>query len=204
MKLVLAEKPSVAQSITKVLGANERCDGYLERNGYVVRWCGGYLVELFEPEGYNERYSKWCYDDLPIVPDEWKYHVSPGTRKQFGVLRQLMNRDDVESLKCAEVKFFETISKQDCLNVVDREYISFPFHSLELVLVTGYGCVNIISKRRVYHLCDAFIIHNFRDYIEIFLFLCYHSSIKRLRQISIWRNRGTQKRIFYEKDLFYG
>ena len=101
MKLVLAEKPSVAQSIAKVLGANERCDGYLEGNGYIVSWCVGHLVELFEPEGYDERYSKWKYDDLPIVPDEWKYQVSAGTRKQFGVLRQLMKRDDVESLVCA-------------------------------------------------------------------------------------------------------
>lgn len=101
MKLVLAEKPSVAQSIAKVLGANERFDGYLEGNGYVVSWCVGHLVELFEPEGYDEKYSKWSYDDLPIVPDEWKYQVSAGTRKQFGILRQLMKRDDVESLVCA-------------------------------------------------------------------------------------------------------
>lgn len=64
-------------------------------------WCVGHLVELFEPEGCDERYSKWKYDDLPIVPDEWKYQVSAGTRKQFGVLRQLMKRDDVESLVCA-------------------------------------------------------------------------------------------------------
>lgn len=101
MKLVLAEKPSVAQSIARVLGANNRCDGYLEGNGYVVSWCVGHLVELFEPESYDEKYSKWNYDDLPIVPDEWKYQVSAGTRKQFGVLRQLMKRDDVESLVCA-------------------------------------------------------------------------------------------------------
>lgn len=101
MKLVLAEKPSVAQSIARVLGANNRCDGYLEGNGYVVSWCVGHLVELFEPEGYDEKYSKWNYDDLPIVPDEWKYQVSAGTRKQFGILRQLMKRDDVESLVCA-------------------------------------------------------------------------------------------------------
>lgn len=101
MKLVLAEKPSVAQSIAKVLGADERFDGYLEGNGYVVSWCVGHLVELFEPEGYDERYSKWNYDDLPIVPDEWKYQVSAGTRKQFGILKQLMKREDVESLVCA-------------------------------------------------------------------------------------------------------
>lgn len=101
MKLVLAEKPSVTQSIAKVLGANNRCDGYLEGNGYVVSWCVGHSVGLFEPEGYDEKFSRWNYDDLPIVPDEWKYQVSAGTRKQFGVLRQLMKRDDVESLVCA-------------------------------------------------------------------------------------------------------
>lgn len=101
MKLVLAEKPSVAQSIAKVLGVNKRCDGYLEGNGYVVSWCVGHLVDLFEPEGYDERYAKWNYDDLPIVPSEWKYQVSAGTRKQFGILKQLMKREDVESLVCA-------------------------------------------------------------------------------------------------------
>lgn len=101
MKLVLAEKPSVAQSIAKVLGVNKRCDGYLEGNGYVVSWCVGHLVDLFEPEGYDERYAKWNYDDLPIVPKQWKYQVSAGTRKQFGILRQLMKREDIESLVCA-------------------------------------------------------------------------------------------------------
>lgn len=65
MKLVLAEKPSVAQSIAKVLGANERCDGYLEGNGYVVSWCVGHLVELFEPEGYDERYSCFLSSTFP-------------------------------------------------------------------------------------------------------------------------------------------
>ena len=86
MKLVLAEKPSVAQSIAKVLGASKREEGYLEGNGYIVSWCVGHLVELAQPEAYDARYSKWTYDDLPIFPEEWKYEVSAGTRKQFGVL----------------------------------------------------------------------------------------------------------------------
>ena len=66
MKLVLAEKPSVAQSIAKVLGAAKREDGYLEGNGYVVSWCVGHLVELAQPEAYDAKYSKWAYADLPI------------------------------------------------------------------------------------------------------------------------------------------
>ena len=101
MKLVLAEKPSVAQSIAKVLGATNRQDGYLEGNGYIVSWCVGHLVELAQPESYDERYGKWTYGDLPILPDNWKYEVSAGTRKQFGILKKLMARDDVASLVCA-------------------------------------------------------------------------------------------------------
>lgn len=101
MKLVLAEKPSVASSLAKVLGADKRGDGYLEGNGYIVSWCVGHLVELATPEAYDERYGKWKYSDLPIFPSEWRYEVSKGTRKQFGILKQLMNREDVTSLICA-------------------------------------------------------------------------------------------------------
>lgn len=87
MKLVLAEKPSVAQSIAKVLGANKRNDGYLEGNGYLVSWCVGHLVELAQPEAYDEKYGKWVYKDLPIFPMDWKYEVSPATKKQFTILK---------------------------------------------------------------------------------------------------------------------
>ena len=101
MKLVLAEKPSVAQSLAKVLGANKRCDGYLEGNGYVVSWCVGHLVELSQPEAYNDAYAKWRLEDLPILPTAWKYQVSASTKKQFGILKDLMKREDVKSLVCA-------------------------------------------------------------------------------------------------------
>ncbi len=101
MKLVLAEKPSVAQSIAKVIGARKREDGYLEGNGYIVSWCVGHLVELAEPESYDEKYGKWRYDDLPILPEDWKYQVSSSTKKQYGILKKLMQRADVTSLVCA-------------------------------------------------------------------------------------------------------
>ncbi|MCD7886146.1 MAG: DNA topoisomerase 3, partial [Clostridiales bacterium] len=101
LKLVIAEKPSVAQSIAKVLGANRRCGGYLEGNGYIVSWCVGHLVELAEPDAYDPHYKKWAKEDLPIVPVEWKYNVSPSTKKQFDILKRLMHRDDVTSLVCA-------------------------------------------------------------------------------------------------------
>lgn len=97
-KLVIAEKHSVAQSLAKVIGATEKKDGYLEGNGYLVSWCVGHLVELAEPEDYDDRYAKWRYEDLPILPDVWKYKVSAATKKQYQVVEKLMNRKDVESL----------------------------------------------------------------------------------------------------------
>ena len=101
LKLVITEKPSVAQSIAKVLSATKHCNGYLEGNGYLISWCVGHLVELAPPDHYDERYKKWKKEDLPILPANWKYTVSPGTKKQFNILKELMNRDDVESLICA-------------------------------------------------------------------------------------------------------
>ena len=97
-KLVIAEKPSVAQSIAKVIGATNRKDGFMEGNGYLVSWCVGHLVELANPEFYHEKYEKWRYEDLPILPESWEYQVSESTKKQFQILKGLMERDDVESL----------------------------------------------------------------------------------------------------------
>lgn len=98
MKLVIAEKPSVAQSIAKVIGVDKREDGYLEGNGYIVSWCVGHLVELASPESYDEKYEKWRYADLPILPKDWNYQIADATRKQFGILKKLMERDDVSGL----------------------------------------------------------------------------------------------------------
>lgn len=101
LKLVITEKPSVAQSIAKVLSATKRCNGYFEGNGYLVSWCIGHLVELAPPDNYDERYKKWKKEDLPILPANWKYTVSPGTKKQFNIIKELMNRNEVDSLICA-------------------------------------------------------------------------------------------------------
>ena len=99
MKLVIAEKPSVAQSLAKVIGANKRQDGYLEGGGYLVSWCVGHLVELSAPERYDECYAKWRLEDLPILPEKWLYEVSSGTKKQYQILKKLMERPDVEKPK---------------------------------------------------------------------------------------------------------
>ena len=97
-KLVVAEKPSVAMSYAKVLGATSRKDGYLEGNGYLVSWCIGHLVELAPPNVYDAKYVKWSIADLPILPQKWQYLVSASTKKQFGILQKLMHRPDVESI----------------------------------------------------------------------------------------------------------
>lgn len=95
MKLVIAEKPSVAQSIAAVLGAFKRCDGYLEGNDYLVSWCFGHLAELTAPENYDPKFAKWRYDDLPIVPENWQYAVASDKEKQMHMLSALMLRSDV-------------------------------------------------------------------------------------------------------------
>ncbi len=131
MKLVLAEKPSVAQSIAQVIGAAKRCDGYLEGGGWVVSWCVGHLVELSQPEAYDEKYKKWSKDLLPIFPSNWKYEVSSSTKKQFGVIKKLMARDDVESLVCAtdagregELIFRLVYEQCHCRKPIERLWIS--------------------------------------------------------------------------------
>ena len=131
MKLVLAEKPSVAMSLSKVIGANQRGDGYMEGNGYLVSWCVGHLVELSQPEAYDEKYAKWRYDDLPILPEHWQYQVSASTKKQFGILKKLMQRKDVESLVCAtdagregELIFRLVYHQCSCKKPVERLWIS--------------------------------------------------------------------------------
>ncbi len=96
--MIVAEKPSVAMSYAKVLGATNRQDGYLEGNGYLVSWCVGHLVELAPPNVYDAKYVKWSIADLPILPQQWQYLVSASTKKQFGILQKLMHRPDVDSI----------------------------------------------------------------------------------------------------------
>lgn len=95
MKLVIAEKPSVAQSLATVIGATVRKDGYLEGNGWRVSWCVGHLAGLADAHAYNPDYAKWRYDDLPILPEPWQMVVSKDKKKQFNILKQLMNAPDV-------------------------------------------------------------------------------------------------------------
>ena len=90
-KLVIAEKPSVAQSLAAVIGATARKDGYLEGNGWRVSWCVGHLAGLADADSYDPKYAKWRYDDLPILPEHWQMVVGKDKKKQFDILKKLMN-----------------------------------------------------------------------------------------------------------------
>lgn len=86
MKLIIVEKPSVVQSVAKVIGATTRRDGYIEGNGYIVSWCVGHLVSLANAEDYDEKYKTWSIENLPIIPTKFKYKVADGKKKQLDLL----------------------------------------------------------------------------------------------------------------------
>ena len=129
--LIVTEKPSVAQAIAKALGITKRRTGYLESDEYLISWCVGHLVELAPPDSYDSKLAKWSKADLPILPKEWQYLVSPGTQRQFEVLRSLMTRPDVEQLVCAadagregELIFRLTYHQCGCKKPFTRLWIS--------------------------------------------------------------------------------
>ena len=131
MILVIAEKPSVGAAIGKVLGASCRKDGYLEGNNYIASWCVGHLVGLADASSYDERFAKWRYSDLPIVPDEWLFEVPKDKQKQFKVLCDLMLDKRVTELVCAtdagregELIFRLVYKKAGCTKPFKRLWIS--------------------------------------------------------------------------------
>lgn len=131
MRLVIAEKPSVAMSLAKVIGATKRNDGYMEGNDYIVSWCVGHLVGFCDASEYDERYKKWRFEDLPIVPEEWKTRILDTTKKQFSILKKLMHRKDVTEVIAAtdagregELIFRLVYEKAGCKKPVKRLWIS--------------------------------------------------------------------------------
>lgn len=131
MKLVIAEKPSVALNLAKVLGVRQKKDGYVEGNGYLVSWCVGHLIQMANPEAYDEKYRKWNLQNLPILPKEIRYEVSRVTRKQYQVLKKLLNSKNVESIVNAcdagregELIFRLVYEQAGCTKPIQRLWIS--------------------------------------------------------------------------------
>ena len=129
--LVIAEKPSVAQAIARVLGADNRMKGYLTGNGYMVSWCVGHLVELVAADQYDPKYKKWRAEDLPIFPAEWKYEITESSRAQYMILRKLLNSPEVDTVICAtdagregELIFRLVYAQSQCMKPVKRLWIS--------------------------------------------------------------------------------
>lgn len=131
MKLVIAEKPSVAMSIAKLIGAKNKKDGYYEGNDYRVSWCVGHLVQMANPDSYDEKYKKWRIEDLPIIPKEYKYEIVNTTKKQFNILKKLMNSKEVDAVINAcdagregEAIFRLVYMKANCKKKIERLWIS--------------------------------------------------------------------------------
>ena len=131
MQLVIAEKPSVAQSIARMIGAGERKDGYMEGNGYIVSWCIGHLVELAQPDAYSDTWKKWSYESLPMIPERWQTEVKSGTAAQYKVLKGLMHDAGVENVVCAtdagregELIFRLVYEMAGCKKPIKRLWIS--------------------------------------------------------------------------------
>ena len=130
-QLVIAEKPSVARSIAAVIGADEKQNGYWQGGGYLVSWCIGHLVSFAEAGQYDEKYCKWKYEDLPILPQPWQFIVPDEKKQQFEVLRALLNRPDVDSVTAAtdagregELIFRLVYQMAGCTKPVKRLWIS--------------------------------------------------------------------------------
>ena len=131
MKLIIAEKPSVAKSIASALGAKSGADGCFQGNGLIVSWCVGHLVSPMDAAGYDERFKKWRYDDLPILPEPFRYVLAPGKEDAFENLRTLMNRPDVDTVVNAcdagregELIFRLVYEMAGCTKPIERLWIS--------------------------------------------------------------------------------
>ena len=165
--LVIAEKPSVAQSYAKNLSAYRREDGYLEGESGIVSWGLGHLAEYAQPEEYDPKYEKWQFDDLPILPEVWKLKVSKDKKKQFDVLKGLMNRSDVEYLvngcdagREGELIFQRVYDLAGCRKPVKRLWIS----SMEDAAIQK-GFQTMKSEEEYKNLCMAAVCRAQADWL---------------------------------------
>ena len=131
MKLVIAEKPSVALTLAKVIGANTKKDGYCEGNGYIVSWCVGHLIQMSNPDKINSQWKIWSLENLPMIPKEYKYEITKATKKQYAVLKKLLDSDRVDTVVNAcdagregELIFRLVYNQAKCKKKIQRLWIS--------------------------------------------------------------------------------
>lgn len=131
MKLVIAEKPSVALTLAKVIGANTKKDGYCEGNGYVVSWCVGHLIQMSNPDKIDEKWKTWSLKNMPIIPEEYKYEITKATKKQYAALKKLLDSDRVDTVVNAcdagregELIFRLVYNQAKCKKKIQRLWIS--------------------------------------------------------------------------------
>lgn len=131
MKLVIAEKPSVAMEIGKVLGVTKKENSCLKGSNYIISWCYGHLVGLAQPSVYDEKYQKWKIEDLPIIPTNYFLTINEETKEHFYYLKRLMNSDDIDEIICAtdsgregELIFRLVYEKTNCKKPVKRLWVS--------------------------------------------------------------------------------
>ncbi len=220
MRLIIVEKPSVAESIAKVLGVTNKKNGYMMGKDYIVSWCVGHLVSLASADTYHAKYSKWNYQDLPIIPQEWQYTVNVSTKKQFEILKELMAKKEVTELICAtdagregELIYRLVYQKCNCKKPVKRLWIS----SLEDSAILK-GMAELESSQKYDSLYDSALCRAKADWLiginASRLFSClYHKTLnvgrvmtptlafltEREKEISSF-----QKKKFYQVEIDCG
>lgn len=158
MYLVIAEKPSVSRAIAEVIGAQEREDGYLQGTDCMVSWCFGHLAEYVSPDVYDEKFNQWRYEDLPIIPKDWKVTVSEDKKDQFYILKRLLNSPEIEYVvnACDELK--EDMLKIGGYKITPKGSISL-FKEIDFKIAqTEYSYTILISKKPLKWLYKKFYV----------------------------------------------
>ncbi len=201
MKLVIAEKPSVAMSIAKVIGAKKRCDGYVEGNGYIISWCVGHLVRMSSPEKYDKKYKSWNIKDLPIIPESYKYEVSKYTKKQYDVLKKLFSDKKVTEIVNAcdagregELIFRLVYNQAKCKKTIKRLWIS----SMEDSSIKK-GFENLKDGRSYENLYQSALARTQADWL-IGMNLSRYYSVKHNRNYSVGRVQTPTLSMIVDRD----
>ena len=167
MYLVIAEKPSVSRAIAEVIGAQEREDGYLRGTDCMVSWCFGHLAEYVSPDAYDEKFGQWRYEDLPIIPKDWKVTVSEDKKNQFYILKRLLNSPEIEYVVNAcdagregELIFKHVYDLSGSKKPVKRLWIS----SLEDSAIMD-GMQHLRSAEEYSHLAEAAVCRSQADWL---------------------------------------